>query len=68
MCPHRLIRVSAARADCHVPQQALTTWQAKTVDAQKAAGAATATAWDKEGQGKVIYVPPPPHPCVRGTR
>jgi len=68
MCPHRLIRVCAARADCCVPQQTLTTREAKTVDACKVSGAATATVWDKEGQGKVIYVPPPPHACVRGAR
>jgi len=68
MCPHRLIRVSATRADCHVPQQALTTREEKTVDAEKAAGEATSTAWDKDRKGQVIYVPPPPYPCVRDTR
>jgi len=68
MCPHRLIRVCATRADCYVSQQALTTREAKTVDTGKASGEATSTAWDKEYQGKVIYVPPPPHPCVRDAR
>jgi len=67
MCPHRLMCVCAARTDYCVPQQALTDREAKTVDAGKASGEATSTAWEKERQGEVVYVPPPPHPCVRGT-
>jgi len=43
------MRVCAARADCHVPQQALTTWEAKTVDA----GKETAKAWSNVWNGKV---------------
>jgi len=53
MCPHRLIRVCATRADCHVPQQALTTREEKTVDADKAAGKETAEAWSDVWNGKV---------------
>ena len=30
-------------------------------------GKATCTAGDKFREGQVIYVPPPPHVCVRGT-
>ena len=67
MCPHCLIRVCTARTDCCVPQQALTDREARTVDAGKASGEATSTAWEKEYQGQVIYVPSPPHPCVRDT-
>jgi len=51
-----------------VSQQALTTRETKTVDKGKAAGEATSTAWDKAYQGKVIDVPPPPHPCVNDAR
>ena len=31
-------------------------------------GTATSTAWDKFREGLVIYVPLPPHPCVRDAR
>ena len=68
MRPHRIIRVCATRADCQVSPQELTTHEAKTVDKGKAAGAATAAAWDKDYQGKVICAPPPHHPCVRDAR
>ena len=68
MQPPRIFRVCATRADCHVPPQELTTWEANTVGKQKAAGEANAAAWDKAYQGKVIDVPPPPHLCVRDAR
>jgi len=53
MCPHRPIRVCATRADCYVPQQALTTREAKTVDEAAAAGKETAEAWSNVWNGKV---------------
>ena len=60
--------VCAARADCHVSPQELTTREAKTVAEGKAAGAATATAWDNAYQGKVICAPPPRIIRVCATR
>ena len=60
--------ITYTRADCDASPQELTTHEAKIVDKQKAAGAATAAAWDKEYQGKVICAPPPHHPCVRDAR
>jgi len=57
--PHRIIRVCATRADCHVSLQALTTREAKTVDTDKskaagiAAGKETAEAWSNVWNGKV---------------
>jgi len=66
VCPHRRVSVRAARTDCRVSQQALTTRKTKTVDAGKASGKATAGAWEKEFMGQVIFMPPPPHQCVRG--
>jgi len=65
--PRHRISVCAARTDCRVPQQALTAREARTVDAGKASGRATATAQDKERTGQVSYVTSPPHLCVRGT-
>jgi len=60
VCPRRRISVCAVRTDCRVPQQALTTREARTVDAGtasgKALGKATATAWEKEHTGQVICV------------
>jgi len=53
MCPYRLIRVCATRADSYVSQQALTTREAKTVDKGKAAGKETAEAWSNVWNGKV---------------
>jgi len=67
VCPRRRISVCAARTDCRVPQQALTTREARTVDAGTALEKATAGAWKKEHKGQVICVPPPPHQCVRGA-
>jgi len=55
MCPHRPVRVCATRADCYVPQQALTDREARTVDVGKAvaAGKETAEAWSNVWNGKV---------------
>jgi len=56
MCPHRLIRVCAARTDYCVPQQALTARDVRTVDAGKARGKTIAGAWSalKNGQVRAI--------------
>ena len=64
----RIVRGCATRADCHVPPQELTTFEAKTVDKQKASGAAVSTAWDKAYQGEVICAAHPHRPCVRDAR
>ena len=53
MQPPRIFRVCATRADCHVPPQELTTFEAKAVDKAKATGKETAEAWSNVWKDKV---------------
>ena len=61
------VRVRTYTCVCHTAAHCNTHCSTLQPDAGKASGEANKTAWEKEYQGQVIYVPSPPHPCVRDT-